>query len=316
MNYSTKAVQLLNEQMKEWKLAAKNFSALDNVKKRSFQFDTYQMKVQFNPARMISATAQIDKKTVKARKCILCEQNRPDVQRGVEYGNYWILVNPFPIFKQHYTITNKKHIPQLIEGNFDDMLQLAEDMEGFTIIYNGPKCGASTPEHFHFQAGDTGFMPLDNEYKTIKEKYGEILVDKYKVSVCTIDDGLRKIIAVESTQKESAVETLNSIYTIIHNQHNTDEEPRMNIHALKISNKWRVLIFVRDKHRPDEYFDETEKRILVSPGSVELGGVIITPLDKNFSNMTKENIRSIFNQVSAKEEIFDKIKSEIGEKIA
>jgi len=312
MNYSVSATQLLEEQKLEWELVKTNFEALENVTERIVQFEGFSMIVQFNPARIISATAKIDTKTVAERKCILCAENRPQVQRGIDFeNNYWILCNPFPIFKQHFTIANKLHTKQLIDGRFDDMLRLAHAMQGFTIIYNGPRCGASTPEHFHFQAGEFGFMVLDTEFETVKKIYGDTLYSTNSLQISAIDDGFRKFIAVESTDIAEAEKSLNRVYATIHQQHNADEEPRMNVITNYVENKWRTLIFVRDKHRPHEFDAEGDARIVVSPGSVEMGGIIITPIEKDFHRLTVENLRSIFTQVSAKNQLFENIKMEI-----
>ena len=121
------------------------------------------MKVQFNPGRYISTSAKVDEKSINDRKCFLCPANLPEEQKGILYEEeYLILGNPFPIFPEHFTIPNINHVPQQIKNNFPLMLKLTKDLsKHYVVLYNGPKCGASAPDHFHFQAGTKNFMPIE-----------------------------------------------------------------------------------------------------------------------------------------------------------
>jgi len=168
---------LLAEQKKSWKLARDNYAGLKTVRTKSFSFGDFEVKVQFNPARIVSSGAKVDAKTIAERKCFLCADNRPAEQRAVEFGDYEILVNPFPIFPEHFTIPRKEHVDQQIKPYFADMLQLAEVLDDYLIFYNGPRCGASAPDHMHFQAGTKDFLPLVNDYKRLKATHTELLVE-------------------------------------------------------------------------------------------------------------------------------------------
>ncbi|MCK5371279.1 MAG: DUF4922 domain-containing protein, partial [Cyclobacteriaceae bacterium] len=154
MNISQQARQLIMDQQKDWELARKNYAGLKNVKVRTLPFDGFDMLVQFNPERIRSSAAKVDTKSIKERPCFLCRHNLPKKQVGLPVlDNYLILVNPFPIFPEHLTIPHLNHIDQRIEDKFVEMLEIAKALEDFTVFYNGPKCGASAPDHFHFQAG-------------------------------------------------------------------------------------------------------------------------------------------------------------------
>ena len=158
INQQVKA--LFNEQTANWALARNNFEGLKTVQTKTFAFGDYDVRVQFNPARIVSSGAKVDAKTIAERKCFLCAANRPAEQRSVEFGDYEILVNPFPIFPEHFTIPRKEHVDQQIKPFFADMLRLAKAMDEYLVFYNGPRCGASAPDHMHFQAGTKDFLPL------------------------------------------------------------------------------------------------------------------------------------------------------------
>jgi len=303
---STEIKQLLASQKEEWELAGKNFAGLEQVQVREFAYDGFTIKVQFNPGRIVSSAAKVDKKSIEERPCFLCEANRPKEQRGITIGDFCVLVNPFPIFPEHFTIPSFEHTPQLINGNFESMLNLSEKMEGFTLFYNGPKCGASAPDHFHFQAGNRGFMPLDNEIEVLKEKYGK-KAEKKHPELWSVKDGLRNFLVLESDDKETLVSEFDVVYKTIEELVIAEEEPMMNILASFSKGKWRVLIFPRALHRPSQYFEEGEKNILLSPASVDMGGVFITPLEKDFIKIQKEDIESIFRQVLWADDKFDQL---------
>lgn len=303
--FSEKAKHLLTSQLIDWQLAAKNYSELKNVQVRAFDFDGFQIKVQFNPARIVSSAAKVDKQSIEARKCFLCEANRPAEQQQLPFGEYLVLVNPFPIFPEHFTVPLASHVPQQISGRFGDMLELAEALSDYTIFYNGPKCGASAPDHFHFQAGIKGFMPLETEIENLKVgkalKIKDNLVESWAVK-----DGIRNFIFIEGYEKSSLIEYLNLLHGKLHSFNETkDEEPMLNILAGFENGKWQIFVFPRFAHRPWQYFEEGEKSILLSPASVDLGGVLITPLEKDFSKITKTDIEDIFSQILWTTEKFD-----------
>lgn len=153
---------LLTGQLASWETARNNYAALSGVRVKELNVNGILYKVQFNPARIVSSGAKVDAKSILERKCFLCPANLPPVQKGIPFGGHYnILVNPFPIFPRHLTVPELAHTPQRIATRFTDMLELAEALTDYTIFYNGPKCGASAPDHAHFQAGNKGFMPIE-----------------------------------------------------------------------------------------------------------------------------------------------------------
>lgn len=307
---STEIKELLAKQKIEWPLAGKNFAELKNVQVREFQYDGFRIKVQFNPGRIVSSAAKVDKKSIEDRQCFLCAANRPEVQRGVNFDDFAVLVNPFPIFPEHFTIPAHAHQLQRIKGNFDKMLYLSKAMSGFTLFYNGPKCGASAPDHFHFQAGNNGFMPLVGDLPLLKKQFGKRLTNR-ESDLWTVKDGLRNFLFLESKNSEELKTEFESIYTVLENFSTAEEEPMLNILSLFDAGKWLVFIFPRAKHRPWQFFEEGAENILLSPASVDMGGVLITPLEKDFKKITKEDVHDIFGQVLLPNEDFDKLTQQI-----
>lgn len=307
---SSKVKTLLAGQKKTWELLKNNYEQLSQVKVRTFTFHDFKIEIQFNPGRIISSSAKVDKRSIQERKCFLCIENLPEVQQKLAFGkDYLILCNPYPIFREHFTIPKLNHVPQEIKGNFEAMLDISKELDALTVFYNGPECGASAPDHFHFQAGNKFFMPVENEYETLKQKAGEAWFINETISVYGISDYLRKFISLESNNKSSLLKTFNLIYTELEKNAPSGHEPLLNILASFHDKRWRIILFPRSKHRPSQYFDKGSKNILISPAAVDMGGVFIFPQEKDFNKITKENIIDIFRQVSVSDRYFKDLKT-------
>lgn len=313
-NLADKARALLKHQTANWELAKNGYESLKGVKVKKIFLDKLQPKVQFNPGRIKSSSAKVDKKSIAERPCFLCADNLPADQKALAYKNYLILVNPFPIFPEHFTIPKIDHVPQLIQDNFEDMLDLTMQLgKYYTLFYNGPKCGASAPDHFHFQAGLKSFMPLDDEYENLINSEGEIFFDSQKIKVAGVNYELGKFISFEASGKKEAVRWFNRFYDILQKVNSDKEEPMLNILSNFIEGKWRIIFFPRMKHRPAQYFQEGQQNILLSPASVDMGGVLITPLEKDFDKIDEEDVKDIFRQISISTEFYEFIKSKLTE---
>lgn len=305
-------IELFNQQLLEWDTARHFYTALNEVKVKETEVNGCMYQIQFNPARIVSSGAKVDAKTIQERKCFLCGANRPTVQKGIDFnGHYTILINPFPIFPKHFTIAEKEHTEQLILPRFGDMIDLAKAMEDYVIFYNGPKCGASAPDHAHFQAGNKGFLPLETEWKNhITEKIGNNLF--------AINYGFPAfVIKEEMTNKAEAVSLFEKIYHALPMK-DGETEPMMNVLAWYETSTTGgdgtvvIVVIPRAKHRPDCYFAEGDENILLSPAAVDLGGVFITPLEKDFEKITDKNVAEILGEVcldkSTAEELTAKLK--------
>jgi len=296
MNLNTQIKNLLKSQIGDWELASTNFAGLKTVQTKSFNFGDFDVNVQFNPARIVSSGAKVDAKTIAERKCFLCTANRPVEQKALEFGDYEILVNPFPIFPEHFTIPRKAHVPQQISAFFPDMLDLAKALDDYLVFYNGPYCGASAPDHMHFQAGTKDFLPLVNDYKRLKQTHTDLLVTTEKMQLLQMKNYMRTVYCIESMDVESAKDSFEKLY--FHFQGEESVEPLMNIVCLFENNKWYVFVHPRKAFRPWQYTAEGDKQFLVSPATVEMCGIFITPIEAHFERITKKDIESIFEQVS------------------
>lgn len=286
---------LLYEQLKEWDLAKANFEALKNVRTKEFQFDGFVVRVQFNPARILSSAAKVDAGSIRERKCFLCAENLPKEQRGIPFGEeYRILVNPYPIFPEHFTIPAIRHTDQLIAGRYGDMLDLAKGLDDYTLFYNGPRCGASAPDHVHFQAGIKGFLPIERESDDPRMK--ETIYESAGMTVSALRNCGRNGFLVETGDREEAVRFFDSLCSLLETGEG-DKEPMMNILAWYDEGRWRSVIFPRRKHRPDRFYAEGDDNLLISPASVDMGGVFITPLEKDFEKIAPEDITAILEEV-------------------
>jgi ATP adenylyltransferase/5',5'''-P-1,P-4-tetraphosphate phosphorylase II len=275
--------EFLYAQLNDWTLARENYAALKNISVKEFNVKGLIIKVQFNPARIVSSGAKVDEKSIKERPCFLCAKNRPMEQKSMLYGDYEILVNPFPIFPEHFTISAVEHTEQLIYNRFSDMLDLAKALDGYVIFYNGPECGASAPDHAHFQAGSKGFLPIEN-----------VIFPHCKFDLQSPANKLNHAMIIQSAQKDTAISLFQQLYNSLEIK---GKEPMMNVLAWHEKDVWTVAVFPRKKHRPDCYYVNGEANILISPAAVDLGGVFITPLQKDFEKITKAGIERILQEV-------------------
>lgn len=310
MNISEQARKLIKDQQKEWDLAGKNYAGLAKVKTRMLAFDGFDVVVQFNPERIISSAAKVDAKSIEARPCFLCQQNLPKEQRGIPVlDKYLILVNPFPIFPEHLTIPHFHHTEQLIGDKFGDMLEMSKLLEDFTVFYNGPKCGASAPDHFHFQAGIRRFMPIEMDYKKGLFFHDSKIMDG--VEIIRWSDYLRTILTFSGRDKEPLVHEFGKIYSALKALQPEETEPMLNILCSHYNNRWHVHVFPRKLHRPWQYFEEGQKQILLSPASVDMGGVLITPREEDFNKLAMADAQDIFEQVCLDEATFGQVLDKI-----
>lgn len=307
----SEAAQMLFElQCNDWQMCRDNYEQLKNVRLKEFRFGSYKIKAQYNPGRLISTSAKVDPKSIQERKCFLCEENLPPEQRGIIYKNsYSILINPYPIFPIHFTLTNLQHQPQRIIDTFPDLLSFSKDLsKKFTVIYNGPRCGASAPDHLHFQAGNKFFMPIDDEADLISNEFGEIIIDNEEIVALAVDDGLRKFLHIESANENQLIKFFNHFYKVYSDILNESQEPLLNIISFYDSEfGWRLIIFLRAKHRSHHYYEQSDKQILVSPAAIDLGGVCIFPREEDFNKLNEELIKEIFSEVFIDKSLLDKL---------
>jgi len=294
--YSDRINDLFNKQLHEWELARINYSQLIKVNTRQLDFGDFEILVQFNPERIRSSAAKVDAKSIEARPCFLCRENRPVQQRGVQFdGDMTVLVNPFPIFNRHLTIPSEFHTDQRIRNNFGKMLSLAEALPDYVIFYNGPECGASAPDHFHFQAGNKGFMPVEKDFSG--RKHTRLLSSKAGIEIWQWKNYFRGILTLKGYHKERLVNIFNHFFDKFSELQPKKPEPMLNILASHSGDGWVIHLIPRKLHRPSQFYSEGDDQILLSPASVDLGGVIITPREEDYKKISKDDVADIFGQV-------------------
>jgi ATP adenylyltransferase/5',5'''-P-1,P-4-tetraphosphate phosphorylase II len=280
----------LNEQLATWDLAKRNYDVLRQVACKIFHWELFDVKLQFNPDRIRSAVAKAEEKEIQKRPCFLCAENRPKEQKGIPFlEKYTILLNPFPIFPVHLTIVENRETPQLIKGRIQDMLDLSAELPDFTILYNGPKSGASIPNHFHFQAGNKGVLPIEKDVKN--------------GTIASAKNYLRKTFVIESADKDLIINQFDEIYNRLHLLQPTEEEPMFNLIAWKEDEQWTLVVFPRKQHRPSQFYASGTEQIVISPGVVDMGGMLITVREEDFEKINPEIIEDIFSQITLNDEL-------------
>jgi ATP adenylyltransferase/5',5'''-P-1,P-4-tetraphosphate phosphorylase II len=305
-NLNEQAKSLVTQQKATWETAGTNYGVLSRVQTKTFDFGHFKINTQFNPERIRSSAAKTDAKSIADRPCFLCSENLPPEQKGILFQNdYLILINPYPIFPVHLTISNLEHTPQLILNHFNDLLELSLNLPDFTLFYNGPQCGASAPDHFHFQAVIKNLLPIEDEFNILESQFSETLFQNERLKIIAVENYLRCFIAIVSDDKKEIKEKFEFIYKNLESKNG--EEPMLNVLCSFQNGKWRVIIFPREKQRPSHFFRTDEKQIIVSPAAVEMGGILVLPGEEDFMKITKKEIVEIYGEVTLNQETFAKL---------
>lgn len=291
--------RFFNRQLEVWTNARHRFRDLKHVETRQF---SDQLKLQWNPARIVSTGAKIDKKTLGERPCFLCDKNRPKEQMSKQIDEkFHLLVNPFPILPVHFTIPARKHQPQLIYKNYGEMHRFISLHSDLMVFYNGPKCGASAPDHLHFQAGTNGILPLQTNWQRLSRNLTDIisLNDEEKISV--VRDFIVPAFVIISKSAESDEALFRRLYKAMP-QRGDETEPMMNIISWRKGEEFISVVIPREKHRPEAYFAEGDAQFVVSPGALDMSGLIITPREEDFRKLTEEKALSLLQECGVSEE--------------
>ena len=323
----------VTQQLSTWSLAASNFEALGHVHVREIPVNGLMIRLQFNPARMISSAAKLTKEDIARRRCFLCEENRPDVQENIPFKapgghEYHILVNPYPIFPDHLVIAKTTHKEQAIAGRYSDMLALAHELEGYTIFYNGPHCGASAPDHHHFQAAPRRLMPLEidveNQRRTAgnlsagdvtagtEEFSGEVQEDRKKGYLRPLLTGTDSaiyhygnfstgIFVIASKSKDQAVFMFEKLLSSADIPEG-DAEPRINLYTWWTGEEYVSTVYFRRCHRSHHYFSDGPDHLTMSPGCADMAGVFIVPVGEEYQRVTSAQLSEMISEVTIPEE--------------
>ena len=291
--------RFFNRQLEVWTDARHRFRDLKHVETRQF---SDQLKLQWNPARIVSTGAKIDKKTLGERPCFLCDKNRPKEQMSKQIDEkFHLLVNPFPILPVHFTIPARKHQPQLIYKNYGEMHRFISLHSDLMVFYNGPKCGASAPDHLHFQAGTNGILPLQANWQRLSRNLTDVISLNDEEKIAVVRDFLVPAFVIISKSAESDEALFRRLYKAMP-QRGDETEPMMNIISWRKGEEFISVVIPREKHRPEAYFAEGCAQFVVSPGALDMSGLIITPREEDFRKLTEEKALSLLQECGVSED--------------
>jgi hypothetical protein len=291
-------LELLSRQKKAWPNLGEGYESLKDVRERDLPCKGFSVRLQYNPRRIKSSLADVSEKNVNERRCFLCLDHLPEGQKGILLrSDYLILCNPMPVFSSHFTVSHLDHRLQVIAEHIDTFLQLMADFgSGWTVLYNGPRCGASAPDHLHFQAAPSGQMPIEKEIR--EEKRLTLMKQVDNVLLYHLRDLGREVIILEGNEPMAVGIAFKGFLNVLKKVLLIDEEPMMNIAGFYEERRWCLVIFPRRKHRPDAFFREGDARVVVSPGVIDMGGLLITPIEKDFDRLDAAAVEGIYGEVS------------------
>lgn len=268
-------------------------------------------QLQYNPARMVSTGAQIDRQTIAQRACFLCEKNRPEEQLTIDLGDdFELMVNPFPMLPMHFTIVRKTHVPQTILENYTEIHRLLELFPELFVFYNGPMSGASAPDHMHFQAGIGQELPLMTVLRKLEKELQVLIKQENGSSLSMFNSVTFKAFVIKSKAQETEMTLFKQLYAAMPVREG-EKEPRMNIVAWRDGSEDVIVVLPRDNHRPACYFEEGDRRMVISPGALDMAGLIIMPREEDFNRMSEDKLISILKEVSIKEKDMENIKEKL-----
>ena len=285
--------RFFNRQLEKWDDARHRFRDLKHVETKKL---SEEVRLQFNPARIVSTGAKIDKKTLGERPCFLCDKNRPKEQMSQQIDErFHLLVNPFPILPVHFTIPARKHQPQAIYKNYGEMHRFLSLHSELMVFYNGPKCGASAPDHLHFQAGTSGILPLQANWQRLSRNLTDVISLNDEEKIAVVRDFIVPAFVIISKSEESDETLFHRLYKSMP-MRGDETEPMMNIIAWRKEDEYISVVIPREKHRPEAYFAEGDAQVMVSPGALDMSGLIITPREEDFHKLTEESATTILQE--------------------
>jgi ribosomal protein S18 acetylase RimI-like enzyme len=291
-------LELLSEQKKTWLDLQEGYESFKDIRERDIFCKGFSVRLQSNPGRIKSSLADVGEGITNERQCFLCLNHLPEGQKGILYGcDHLILCNPMPVLPSHFTISHLDHRRQNISEHIDSFLQLMADFGfGWTVLYNGPKCGASAPDHLHFQAVPSGQMPIEKEIREVNRV--ALIKQVNGVLLYRVRDLGREVIILEGNDPIAVENALKDFLHAMKKVLLIGEEPMINIAGFHEERKWRLVIFLRRKHRPEAFFCEGDARVVVSPGVIDMGGLLITPMEKDFERLDAAAVDGIYREVS------------------
>jgi hypothetical protein len=292
----TQAIEeLFERQSRTWPQLAKGVEGLAQATTQRVRIDWFDVFIRHIPHRMGSTTAPVDRESIAKRPCFLCSENLPSEEEGLRFDeNFTIYCNPFPIVEQHLTIAHREHCSQRIADQFGNMLDLAGALAGYFVVYNGPECGASAPDHMHFQAGSRSLLPIEH--------------DTARLTGATVPNYGRNVFLFRGKDRSALIGRMNRAIDLLAEVTGKRPEPMVNIAVFHNRGEWVVYLFPRGKHRP-QVFHTGE--LTVSPASIDLCGIFVVPLAQDFERITGDSIAAIFREVTLPDDQFQEVAAQL-----
>jgi hypothetical protein len=303
-NLAARANALLMQQQAAWSMLREAVAGFQQVEYKHFTIRGSEILAQFNPKRIVSTGAKVDAASIKARPCFLCPDNLPVEERGLAYGNNLVvLCNPFPVLPKHLVIAARPHTPQTLAGYYGALLELTRALgEEFFTLYNGPRCGASAPDHLHFQAAAAAWLPI---WREVESWPLQRLKSAQPVEAFAFSNYRINVLGVRGNEPAALQDWLERAVEALAELTQSKEEPLLNVLARFKAGHWTVLLLPRQRHRPSCYDAAGEARLMVSPAAIDLGGVIVVPQAEHFARINETALEQVYAEVTLRDEVFD-----------
>jgi hypothetical protein len=308
---------LIAQQQATWPMLAEGYEALRQVETRRVRVGESEVVIQHNPKRIRSTAAAVDAPSVRARRCFLCAENLPAEEKGIEYGDdLVILCNPFPVLDRHLSIVHRRHVPQEIKGRLERLLLIARDLgPEYFALYNGPECGASAPDHLHFQACSRELLPIEEnmfEGEPVRADDCAYCEESAQGSfeLFTLEGCGRSVVVIRGGDSREVAQWSYEIIARLARAAQKDE-PMVNIVCDYVNREWRVNLFPRARHRPSCFFAEGPARLVISPGAIDMAGVVVVPEHEHFERVGAKEIAEIFSEVSLGTDALDELVEQV-----
>ena len=298
--------KFIKDQLSVWQLASSNFRALKTAPSREVDVFGLKCRIQYNPRRVISSTADTSPAAIASRKCFLCADNRPKEQfhlgfEGRKGRNYHIQINPYPIFRGHLVIVRDEHIPQEIWHHFPDMLDFAARYKDYLVFYNGPSSGASAPDHLHFQAIPKHNLPLEEVVDEFLDHPGEPFATVKDASLYKFDGYARGVFALKATTSKSLAKLFYRLLDCT-DRGKGEEEPMFNLYAYVKNGEYRTIVVMRSAKRSHHFYSEGADHLTISPGAADIAGLFVAPFREDYDKADTALLEELLSEVCISED--------------
>ncbi len=299
--------RLIADQAGSWPGLGDGILAWRAVETRPLVVEGVEILLQYNPRRILSTSARVDESSIRERACFLCSANMPVEERGLAFGDgFAVVCNPFPVLENHLVIVSKDHVPQRLTGHIGTLLDLARSLgPDYVSLYNGPACGASAPDHLHFQAGSGKALAILKEASRLSLS---IKTTKTPTALATMRSyGAGFIVLRGAVQAALEGRIAKIMLAIAEVSLSNDDEPMVNLIVRHDTQGWETILIPRAQHRPAAYFAEGDRKVMVSPAAIDLGGLLVVPRESDFLELDAPAVAAIYAETTFNVEKMDSL---------